>query len=91
MPAYGVIGAQWGDEGKGKVVDYLASNVDMVVRFSGGNNAGHTVINSLGEFKLHVVQAVDEGGTATFNNPGAPKFMAYEDRATAGLILAVRI
>jgi adenylosuccinate synthase len=57
MPAYGVIGAQWGDEGKGKVVDFLASNVDMVVRFSGGNNAGHTVINSLGEFKLHLVPA----------------------------------
>ena len=57
MPAYGVIGAQWGDEGKGKIVDYLASNVDMVVRFSGGNNAGHTVMNSLGEFKLHLVPA----------------------------------
>ena len=57
MPAYGVIGAQWGDEGKGKVVDLLASKVDMVVRFSGGNNAGHTVINSLGEFKLHLVPA----------------------------------
>ncbi|MBM3940379.1 MAG: adenylosuccinate synthase [SAR202 cluster bacterium] len=55
MPAYGVIGAQWGDEGKGKVVDYLAERADMVVRFSGGNNAGHTVINAKGEFKLHLV------------------------------------
>ncbi len=57
MPAFGIIGAQWGDEGKGKVVDYLAAYADMVVRFSGGNNAGHTVINGQGEFKLHLVPA----------------------------------
>lgn len=55
MPAYGIIGAQWGDEGKGKVVDFLAERADMVVRFSGGNNAGHTVINERGEFALHLV------------------------------------
>ncbi|MEX2431275.1 MAG: adenylosuccinate synthase [Dehalococcoidia bacterium] len=55
MPAFGIIGAQWGDEGKGKVVDFLAEQADMVVRFSGGNNAGHTVINKLGEFALHLV------------------------------------
>lgn len=57
LPAFAVIGAQWGDEGKGKIVDYLASKADMVVRFSGGNNAGHTVLNDLGEFKLHLVPA----------------------------------
>ena len=57
MPAYGIIGAQWGDEGKGKVVDFLAERADMVVRFSGGNNAGHTVINDFGEFALHLVPA----------------------------------
>ena len=57
MPAFAVIGAQWGDEGKGKIVDYLASKADMVVRFSGGNNAGHTVLNDQGEFKLHLVPA----------------------------------
>ena len=55
MPAYGVLGAQWGDEGKGKIVDYLSERAAMVVRFSGGNNAGHTVINDQGEFKLHLV------------------------------------
>ena len=55
MPAYAVIGAQWGDEGKGKVVDFLAERVQYVVRFSGGNNAGHTVINDLGEFAFHLV------------------------------------
>ncbi|MBN1644353.1 MAG: adenylosuccinate synthase [Dehalococcoidales bacterium] len=55
MPVIAVIGAQWGDEGKGKVVDLLAERADVVTRFSGGDNAGHTVINSFGEFKLHIV------------------------------------
>ncbi len=55
MPAYGIVGAQWGDEGKGKVVDFLAEKADMVVRFSGGSNAGHTVINDKGKFALHLV------------------------------------
>ncbi len=55
MPAIAVIGAQWGDEGKGKIVDLLADKVKVVVRFSGGNNAGHTVINQLGEFGMHLV------------------------------------
>ena len=40
---YTIIGTQWGDEGKGKIVDWLASKVDIVVRFQGGNNAGHTI------------------------------------------------
>ena len=55
MPVIAVIGAQWGDEGKGKIVDQLAQQADMVVRFSGGDNAGHTVINPYGEYKLHIV------------------------------------
>ena len=55
MPAYAVIGGQWGDEGKGKVIDYLAGKVDCVVRFAGGNNAGHTVVNDKGKFQLHLV------------------------------------
>ena len=55
MPAYAVLGAQWGDEGKGKIVDFLARDADIVARFSGGNNAGHTVMNTLGEFSLHLV------------------------------------
>ena len=54
MPAYAVIGGQWGDEGKGKVIDYLAGKVDAVVRYAGGNNAGHTVVNEKGEFQLHL-------------------------------------
>ncbi|MFP5450996.1 MAG: adenylosuccinate synthetase, partial [Thermoleophilia bacterium] len=44
MSASVVIGAQWGDEGKGKVVDLLAERSDVVVRFQGGNNAGHTIV-----------------------------------------------
>lgn len=50
-----IVGAQWGDEGKGKMVDYFAKNADMVVKFQGGDNAGHTVINSAGTFKLHTI------------------------------------
>lgn len=50
-----VIGAQWGDEGKGKIVDLLSSEVDLVVRFQGGNNAGHTVIVDGEKYVLHVI------------------------------------
>ncbi len=55
MPVVAVIGAQWGDEGKGKVVDMLAEKADIVVRFSGGDNAGHTIINPFGKFALRLV------------------------------------
>ena len=44
MPNVTVIGAQWGDEGKGKIVDWLSNQADIVVRFQGGNNAGHTIV-----------------------------------------------
>jgi adenylosuccinate synthase len=54
MPVVAVIGAQWGDEGKGKMVDMLAEKAKYVARFSGGNNAGHTVVNPYGEFKLQL-------------------------------------
>jgi len=55
MSAIIVIGTQWGDEGKGKVVDYLAQKADVVVRYQGGNNAGHTVVVDGKEFKLHLL------------------------------------
>jgi adenylosuccinate synthase len=55
MAATIIIGAQWGDEGKGKIIDYLSQNSNFVVRFHGGNNAGHTIINSKGKFSLHLV------------------------------------
>jgi adenylosuccinate synthase len=57
MPVVALIGGQWGDEGKGRIVDLLGQRADMVIRYSGGNNAGHTVINDLGTFKLHLVPA----------------------------------
>ncbi|MCZ2126483.1 MAG: adenylosuccinate synthase [Anaerolineales bacterium] len=55
MTVIAVIGSQWGDEGKGKAVDFLAERADYVARFNGGNNAGHTVINQFGTFKIHLV------------------------------------
>jgi adenylosuccinate synthase len=55
MSVIAVIGAQWGDEGKGKAVDYFSERVDYVARFNGGNNAGHTVMNEFGTFKIHLV------------------------------------
>lgn len=57
MSVTAVIGAQWGDEGKGKIVDYLAQRSNVVVRFNGGANAGHTVSNQQGEFRLHLIPA----------------------------------
>lgn len=55
MSVTAIVGAQWGDEGKGRIVDYLAQNADLVIRFQGGDNAGHTVINSYGKFALHII------------------------------------
>jgi len=55
MSVIAVVGAQWGDEGKGRVVDYLADDADLVIRYGGGNNAGHTVVNPHGHFKLHLI------------------------------------
>ncbi|MCL4520848.1 MAG: adenylosuccinate synthase [Firmicutes bacterium] len=55
MPSIAVVGANWGDEGKGKVTDWLAKDADLVVRFQGGNNAGHTVVNDWGTFMLHLL------------------------------------
>ena len=55
MPAIAIVGANWGDEGKGKITDYLAAQADYVVRFQGGNNAGHTIINAFGKFALHLL------------------------------------
>src|SRR5258706_12777760 len=56
MPAIVLLGAQWGDEGKGKVTDMIGGDVDYVVRYSGGNNAGHTVVTPDGEkYALHLM------------------------------------
>ena len=50
-----IVGAQWGDEGKGKVVDLLAENADLVIRFQGGNNAGHTIVRDGVHWKFHLI------------------------------------
>jgi adenylosuccinate synthase len=55
MPCHVVLGAQWGDEGKGKVVDYLAARADVVARFQGGANAGHTLVHAGRRFALHLI------------------------------------
>ena len=57
MPATVVIGAQWGDEGKGRVVDFFARNCTVIARYSAGSNAGHTIVNERGRFALHLVPA----------------------------------
>jgi adenylosuccinate synthase len=55
MPGVVIVGAQWGDEGKGKVVDLLAERASTIVRFQGGNNAGHTIVRGGEEFKFHLI------------------------------------
>jgi adenylosuccinate synthase len=55
MPGVVIVGAQWGDEGKGKVVDLLAERASTIVRFQGGNNAGHTIVREGQEFKFHLI------------------------------------
>src|SRR5690606_35966349 len=55
MPSVAIVGSQWGDEGKGKITDFLAEEADVVVRYQGGNNAGHTVVAGSDVFKLHLI------------------------------------
>ena len=55
MPGLVIVGAQWGDEGKGKIVDLLADDADVIVRFQGGNNAGHTIVREGEKFKFHLI------------------------------------
>src|SRR3954454_8278661 len=55
MPGIVIVGAQWGDEGKGKITDLLAERSDAVIRFQGGNNAGHTIVREGETWKLHLM------------------------------------
>ena len=55
MPGIVIVGAQWGDEGKGKVTDLLAERADLVIRFQGGNNAGHTIVREGTKWKFHLI------------------------------------
>src|SRR6266550_4223684 len=64
-----VVGAQWGDEGKGKIVDVLAERADLVVRYQGGANAGHTVDTGAGEFVLHQIPSgIIQGAVCVVGN-----------------------
>lgn len=55
VPGVVIVGAQWGDEGKGKITDLLAERATTIVRFQGGNNAGHTIVRDGEEFKFHLI------------------------------------
>ena len=70
MPGIVIIGTQWGDEGKGKIVDLLARDAAMVVRFQGGNNAGHTIVRDGEEFKFHLIPSgiLHPGKTCVIGN-----------------------
>jgi len=70
MPAVVIIGAQWGDEGKGKATDLLAGRIDYVVKFNGGNNAGHTVVIGDEKYALHLLPSgiLTEGVTPVISN-----------------------
>ena len=70
MGATIIIGAQWGDEGKGKVIDYLSKKASIVIRFHGGNNAGHTIVNLHGKFAMHLIPSgiFNENSIAVIGN-----------------------
>ena len=76
-----VVGIQWGDEGKGRIVDYLASQAEMVIRFQGGDNAGHTVINDLGKFGLHIIPS-GVFNSETMNIVGAGTVVNFDTMAS---------
>jgi len=77
MPVLAVVGANWGDEGKGKMTDALAERADFVVRFQGGRNAGHTVIHDAGKFVLHLLPSgVFQAGVTSVLGPGVALDMA---------------
>lgn len=93
MTITAIVGAQFGDEGKGRVVDYLAREADLVVRYQGGDNAGHTVVNERGAFRLHLIPSGIFNpataclvGTGTVVNP-ATLLAEMDELAAAGVEL----
>ncbi len=94
MATTAVVGAQWGDEGKGRIVDYLAQRAGMVIRFQGGDNAGHTVVNEHGTFRLHIVPSgIFNPATQCIVGPGTvvnpdTLLAEMEELAAAGIDLA---
>ena len=82
MTVLAVIGGQWGDEGKGKIIDLLTSRVQVVARYQGGDNAGHSVINPKGSFRMHLIPSgIFEPGAACIIGNGVvvnPKSLLQE-------------
>ena len=89
MPNSVIVGAQWGDEGKAKVIDYLADKSDVIIRFQGGSNAGHTVIAGGRKYVFHLVPSgiIGEGKACVVGNGvvvDVEQFLAEVDELTAG-------
>ena len=89
MPVTAVVGAAWGDEGKGKITDALAAGAGVVARFQGGRNAGHTIVNDLGRFALHLLPSgVFRPGVINLLGPGVAVDPAALFEELDGLIAA---
>ncbi|MDY0293398.1 MAG: adenylosuccinate synthase [Candidatus Methanomethylophilaceae archaeon] len=98
MPTLAIIGAQWGDEGKGKITDYLDEDADIIARFQGGNNAGHTIVVGDSVFKLHLLPSgvVRPGKLAVIGNGVVVNLEEMEDEirqvlASGGSVDGLRI
>lgn len=96
MSVRAVVGANWGDEGKGKIVDCLAAKSDLVVRYQGGSNAGHTIINSYGKFVVHLLPSgVFYPHVVNILGPGTavniPLFLQEYDSLQAGGVPAPQV
>jgi adenylosuccinate synthase len=98
LPTLAIIGAQWGDEGKGKITDYLDEDADIIARFQGGNNAGHTIVVGDSVFKLHLLPSgvVRPGKLAVIGNGVVVNLEEMEDEirqvlASGGSVDGLRI
>ena len=91
MPAVIVLGAQWGDEGKGKATDQLGQHTDLVVKFNGGNNAGHTVVIGAEKYALHLLPAgiLSEGVTPIIGHGVVGWFLGLPLGLVLGMIAAI--
>ena len=88
MPTTVLVGAQWGDEGKGKIIDVLSEDTDVVVRFQGGSNAGHTVIVGDEKYVLHLMPSgiLHPGKICIIGNGVVVNPVALVDEVNAVLI-----
>ena len=91
-----IVGANWGDEGKGKITDMLAEKSDIIIRFQGGANAGHTIVNNYGKFALHTLPSgVFYGHTVSIIGNGValdiPKLFKEYNEVVAGGVPAPKL